>query len=119
MIAIDSSFLLRFLLSQSGPLDDGTKRLEVPVRCDILKLENQIPLFVLTSVLDFAHEALSNAGSFNGLLQKMYKLFPFYQLDIENNDPKTQVNHQQHLIQIAPTQINDPSHLLCCLQTFV
>jgi hypothetical protein len=47
--------------------DDGMKRLEVPVRCDILKLENQIPLFVLTSVFDFAHEALSNADSFNGL----------------------------------------------------
>jgi hypothetical protein len=70
MIAIDSSFLLRFLLSQSGPSDDGMKRLEFPIRCDILKLENQIPLFVLTSVLDFAHEALSNADIFNGLLRR-------------------------------------------------
>jgi hypothetical protein len=59
--------------------DDGMKRLEVPIRCDVLKLENHIPLFSLTSVFDFAHEVLSNADNFNGLLQKMYKLSPFYQ----------------------------------------
>ena len=84
-----------------------------------MKMENQIPLISLTSVFDFAHEVLSNADNFIGLLQKLYKLSPFYQVDRENNDIETQINDKPHSIQIAETQINDQPHLLGFLHAFI
>lgn len=46
-------------------------------------------------------------------MEKRYKnLSPFDKIDIANNDTKTQNNDQQHLINIAETQIDDHSLLL-------
>jgi len=54
-----------FLISQSGSLEDGMKnltRLRVSIKCDVLKLENQIPLSILSSLFDIAKEDLNDGG---------------------------------------------------------
>lgn len=90
MMAIDSSFLLQFLntLSESPKLtltlDPETQRFCMTyyacVLHDIIKVENQIPLFVLKGVLDYVIEDTINNEilSFNHLLPVLCEnLSPF------------------------------------------
>jgi len=110
MMAIDASFLLRFLSSNSGSSDADMKclsRIEVSIKCDILKLENQIPLFVLfvlrETLNSAGHQALyPTVQDFSKLWQNKYstELSPFNQFDRTNND-------------------DGQPHLLGCLHAFV
>lgn len=108
MMAIDSSFLLQFLImgSLDGSfvestlsLDDGHEMerfITIYYSCicyDIVKMENQIPLFVLKEVFDYVKEAsiVDESLPFNHLLQKIcYQFCPlqyrFLDFDIAESE---------------------------------
>jgi hypothetical protein len=102
MMVVDSFFLLHFLFSLfSDELNDPSSdidlsTLQMCIRCDILKLENQIPFSVLKQVFDNVKPLISEAHrDFNQLLQKTCKeLSPFDQVYIENYSNK-QLNDGQ------------------------
>lgn len=85
MMVVDSIFLLHFLFSLfSNELSDpdiDLSTLQICIKCDILKLENQIPLSVLKHVFENLQSLISEGHQdFNQLLQKAYKeLSPFDQ----------------------------------------
>lgn len=144
MMAVDSSFLLRFLfnlfrfhdLSQpmganddSNPsnakLDADVVRLCSTLRfsfvCDIMKLENQIPLYVMkgvfeklkeTLIIDKSHQEtlIIDKGHryFNLLLQKMGKEFSPFRVPEIGEAERKQMN-----------LIDDEPHLLGCMHSFV
>lgn len=151
MMAVDSSFLLRFLFTllgfhdvshSTGASSDSSPSLDadvvrlcttllLSVMCDIMKLENQIPLYVLrgvfqkvkeTLIIDKGHQEnlITDQGHqetliidkghkyFNLLLQKMCKKFsPFRVPEIGESEHK-QMN-----------EIDDEPHLLGCMHSFV
>lgn len=143
MMAVDSSFLLRFLFSlfrvypqpagatsghqaepktaSSGPdppqpvgapfsHDSGVNlsALQVCIKCDILKLENQIPLSVVKHVFDNGKQFLAEAHErdFSYLLKKTYTvLSPF------------EVAYPDALA--IPDAVAMKPHLLDCMQAIV
>lgn len=131
MMAVDSSFLLRFLFTLlrfhdpsqptgSGSLDSPSldadvirlcSTLQVSMKCDIVKLENQIPLYVLKGVFEKVKETLivdQCYQYFNQLLQKTCKEFsPFRTPEIGDAEIK-QMNY-----------IDEEPHLLGCMHSFV
>ena len=112
MMVVDSFFILQFLFGHDRRAHD------IQIKCDILKLENQIPLFVLKEFFDKVKEALlcpdpygvmydQDAVRINKLLvQKAYReLSPF---DITIDD-----------IRIDDTVEKEEPHLLACIYTIV
>lgn len=61
MMAVDSIFILQLLFSHDG------RAHAIEIKCDILKLENQIPLAVLTLVFDKVKEALLHRDHYKGM----------------------------------------------------
>lgn len=123
MMAVDSTFLLCFLFSlftseTAGTLPSGSSRpeddmsnfsaLQPCIKCDILKLENQVPFSVLKEVFENVKEALSDADherQFPYLLKKTYTvLSPFDVSDIDSLDTET---------------VAERTHLLDCMQAMV
>lgn len=107
MMAVDSSFLLHFLLFLStrpgagvASLGSDNDMVEISpllecIKCDILKLENQIPLDVLKEVfvkIDGRDE------KFVELLQKASKELSPFSVDKCNDDGKKPINDERHLL---------------------
>lgn len=115
MMAIDSSFLFVFLFRlfshelDDPSIDDDLIEFHLTIKCDILKLENQIPLPVLKGIFESVKEAkLFHEGhtDFKTLLANTFtELSPFdrtYDLD----------GH-------AAAAAEGEPHLLGCLHAFV
>jgi hypothetical protein len=81
------------------------------IKCDIVKLENQIPLYVLKGVFEKLKETLivdKGYQYFNQLLEKTCKAFsPFRTPKIDDAECKQMKN------------FDDEPHLLGCMHTFV
>ena len=112
MMVVDSFFILQFLF------DHDRRACNIQIKCDILKLDNQIPLFMLKEFFDKMKEALLYPDPYGVmydqdpvrinklLVQKAYReLSPF---DITIDD-----------IRIDDTVENEEPHLLACIYTIV
>lgn len=127
-MTVDSSFLLLFALQDRRLLPSGSgqnpgspslvadtisfcKIYRSPIRHDILKLENQIPLFVLKGVFEEVKETLipERYQDFNGLLLKLAANWTpfFFVIEDDSLGDKPKV-----ILDAEP-------HLLACMQTFV
>lgn len=99
IIVVDASFLLEFL--QEGRVIDYSRRKLLAhneTLRDIVKLENQIPLFVLRKILEFKLSSLELADDV--LLAMFMKLFreisPFE--IIKEDHPEIQISQSAHLL---------------------
>lgn len=99
MMAVDSSFLLCFLISLSdndqSTSDDDIMSLYPYIKHDILKLENQIPLAVLEGVFEEVNSTVVADCNFYQLLQTtLAELSPFppHNMDIDD------VAKERHLL---------------------
>jgi hypothetical protein len=107
MMAVDSSFLLSFLFGlfglddqpQQQPADPGSpssdddiittlSTLQICIKCDILKLENQIPLSVLKEVFDYGKVSFIYQDFNNVLCQTYIKLCPFHEMAVTNYEAR-------------------------------
>jgi len=95
----------------SGPDDDMIRLslFQVCIKCDILKLENQVPLSVMKTIFEYAKEALifdDRFQDFNGLLQKTCLMLSPFSVDDVSSDNDTKV--------ISDAVEKEP-HLLGCM----
>lgn len=129
MMAVDSSFLLSFLftlfrfqdlsqpagshLSLDGDVIRLCSTLQASIKCDIMKLENQIPLYVLKGVFEKVKEAFTvhkGFQDFNLLLQKTCSEFsPFRRPEIDSDDERERIIKN----------IDEEPHLMGCMHAFV
>lgn len=112
MMAVDSIFILQFLFGHDGRAHG------IQIKCDILKLDNQIPLAVLTLVFDkvkeallhphlYAHMCSQDASTIKGLLvQTAYKELSPYNITPDDK-------------QIDDVVQREEPHLLGCLHAIV
>lgn len=108
MMVLDSLFLMHFLSRR----DHGERRVEI--MCDILKLENQIPLFAFEEVFKFKFpRSLDLASSLELLLEKAYEqLSPF---DLFHEIPPCTSSEQNY-----PAIEKEPEpHLLGCMHAII
>lgn len=115
MMAVDSSFLLDFIsryISRKANYSLYLDPLQVCIKSDILKLENQIPLTVLRRVFEYKREASEpeDLNDLNDLLLKACReLSPFEIINVSDN----------HMEQYLLNEAAPKKHLLYCMHAFV